>query len=73
MLLLMLILLLLILLLREAPPKLEKAEGIWALPVRGGLNPCLGKFAQIGPEKRCPRGPVWVGGGGLIAIWAMPK
>ena len=33
----------------------------------------FGKFAQIGPEKKCPRVPVWVRGGGVNAIWAMPK
>ena len=31
-------------------------------------------FAQVGPEIKCPRVPVLSeGGGGAIAIWAMPK
>ena len=31
-------------------------------------------FAQVGPELKGPRVPVRVkGGGGAIAIWAMPK
>ena len=32
-------------------------------------------FAQVGPEIKCPRVPVWVKGGegGAIAIWAMPE
>ena len=31
-----------------------------------------GKNGKIAPEKKCPRVPVGVRGGGVIAIWAMP-
>ena len=32
-----------------------------------------GKNGKIAPEKKCPRVPVWVRGGGVVnAIWAMP-
>ena len=41
------------------------------ITISGSLQPF--KMVKIVPEKKCPRVPVWVKGGGAIAIWAMPE
>ena len=62
----------------KGSPNEKKEPSIWALSEGGGWGTYVlskwrfDKFAQINPEMKCPRVPVWVKGE-AIAIRAMPN